>query len=135
MGSALRRWGCALTGGYKPLNCLPNPGPDGKELRCERCGQFHLRPGYCQALESDYTPIGNPCLRHVTDQRFLPVDRGGLWVPAANRAVPVASVSSSVSNEAANKAAVSTPVSSDEATARRREYMRDLMRKKREKGE
>ena len=119
-------------GRYWPLDCKPNADPDGKEMRCERCGQLYLHVGYCRALEAGYDPRGNPCVRHVTDQRFLPVDRGGTWVPAANGAVRAAAVSSSVSNETANKPSVSKSVSSDDSAARRRAYMRELMRKKRE---
>ena len=32
----------------RPCNCGPQLGV---ENRCPHCGQFHLRPGYCQALD------------------------------------------------------------------------------------
>ena len=32
----------------RPLNCAPEIGD---KVRCPRCKQFHLRPGYCQALD------------------------------------------------------------------------------------
>lgn len=37
----------------------------GTKDRCAWCGQFHLRPGYCQALEPDYDIDRNPCKKHV----------------------------------------------------------------------
>ncbi len=38
----------------RPINCsLPDPsGADASNrVRCPNCKQFHLRPGYCQALD------------------------------------------------------------------------------------
>ena len=33
------------------INCPPDWGTGG--VRCHKCGQFHLRPGYCQALNPE----------------------------------------------------------------------------------
>ena len=38
----------------RPFNCGTSLGT--KE-RCPRCGQFHLRPGYCQALDPQKSAI------------------------------------------------------------------------------
>ena len=32
-------------------NCDPDIAVHGVTARCPRCGQWHLRPGYCQALD------------------------------------------------------------------------------------
>ena len=126
-----------------PVNCTDDEG----EARCGRCGQFHLRPGYCQALARGYDPRTNPCLRHVTDARFLPADRGGTWREKAAKAVHAAPVNAPVNasvntpgpgsvHKAVHKPSVNTPVNSDaaKAAAVRRAYRKAWMARKR-KGE
>jgi hypothetical protein len=50
-----------------PPNC---PLIWGTTEKCHKCGQFHLRPGYCQALTVDslvdVTPVTEPVTPPVT---------------------------------------------------------------------
>jgi hypothetical protein len=52
----------------RPLNCGAGETESGR--RCPRCKQFHLRPGYCQALDpinaAQYPEF------HVTDKPKMP---------------------------------------------------------------
>ena len=49
----------ALTGYYHMLPC--NCPPDwGTRERCHRCNQFHLRPGFCQAVHNPALDVSTP---------------------------------------------------------------------------
>jgi len=51
-----------------PLNCDPQLGLIGSKARCPHCNQFHLRPGFCQAVhkaslvdtEAVHKPVHKP---------------------------------------------------------------------------
>jgi hypothetical protein len=47
-------------------NCDHKLALVGSKDRCPYCGQWHLVPGYCQALAPGYDPSSNPCLKYVT---------------------------------------------------------------------
>ena len=62
----------------------------GTKERCPYCGQFHLRPGYCQALEPGYDIDRNPCKKHVDVSAWeaeLNRRRGLSVTPPAHRAL------------------------------------------------
>ena len=87
-------------GGVAPINCTDdamNVAGVKDAVRCPRCGQFHLRAGYCQALR-----------RRQKVQEADPVNNS-------------VNIGGSVSTPEVNTAA-----------ERRRAYMREYMRKKRE---
>ena len=81
------------------VNCDPEIGLVGSEDRCPNCRQWHLRPGYCQALDPNYrgakpAVTDNPGWAESTggDTRFrhsAPPDDGPVTAipPAADTAV------------------------------------------------
>ena len=71
---------------FRPSNCDDEVYIKGELQRCVRCGQKHLRPGFCQALVKGYDPTKNPCLKYVTDERYLP---GGSEVSVTHPEVSV----------------------------------------------
>ena len=58
----------------RPLNCSPKLGIAGKDgaPRCPHCGLWHLRAGYCQALDPIYAvdkPVDTGSVDTSVDKR------------------------------------------------------------------
>ena len=94
----------------RKLNLEHDPGG-----RCERCGQTHLRPGYCMALDPlsrhyrGPTAVTNPVTNPVTKMALLP-----------SPVTAVTAVTAPVTKLAGNSDAV------EERRAAKREMMRRL---------
>lgn len=58
---------------FRPMNCGAELGT---KVRCPHCGQFHLRPGYCQALDPIHKDVhgNNDHISQDTVQMTTDVD-------------------------------------------------------------
>ena len=125
------------------INCDPAIGVFEKTARCPRCGQWHLRPGYCQALDpTSYwhvSPLGqkwkaaHPDLSTPVDKRVdiaLVVDTRSVdkSAPVDKSVDKPASVDTASVDKSTN---VDTSVDTSAAPVDRLSYQREWVRRKR----
>ncbi len=123
----------------RPSNCSPELGRRGeKEVRCPYCGFFHLREGYCQALDprnpnySATAAARAPVYKApVNTTKPEPVNKPAPKIAAVNKPVNTAPVHKPSVNTSQAAPAVHAAPAADDAAEKRKAYRREWMARKR----